>query len=529
MIKSVLTVLGLFVSSFLFSQQNIDVLHYKYEIRLSDKSDTISGTATIDIKFLTASDSVSLDLVTPERSGGKGMLVYTEHDIRHPFIAIVRGNKIILDLSDTAKAGEERQFIIHYFGVPADGLIISRSKFGKRTFFSDNWPNRARHWIPCVDDPADKASVEFLVTAPSHYEVVSNGVLVEEKKIADNKKLTHWKEDIPLPTKIMVIGVADFAIDTSGVVGNIPVTSWVFPENKKDGFYDYAQAKDILAWFIDYTGSYPFKKLANVQSRTIFGGMENASAIFYYENSVTGSRKNERLLAHEIAHQWFGDMVTEKTFSHIWLSEGFATCLANIYLESMYGTERMVTELEEDRLQAIAFAKTTAEPVVDTVSPVMLLLNANSYQKGGWVLHMLRRRLGDSVFHSIIRNFYSAYAGKNADTRDFQKVCEQTSGKDLGLFFQQWLFTAGNPELDIKWEYDAKKKSVVVTVSQLQAKIFQFPLEIELRTAGKPRFHTFDITKQKQQFNIPCNEKIKEIIADPHTSLLFSGTISQRN
>lgn len=520
-------------SACLFSnaQTKIDVLHYKYNITLTDNNDSIYGHAEVVFIARKGSSEIEFDL-----SGGVGNnkdMVVTKASLPYKSTETANifthyNNKLYIKTGNELAADDTLTATIDYKGIPTDGLIISRSRFGKRTFFSDNWPNRAHKWIPCNDDPSDKASVEFIVTAPSHYEVVSNGILREEKVLSGDKKLTHWKEEVALPTKIMVIGVADFAIDTVGIVGNIPVTSWVFPENKTDGFRDYAQAKEVLAWFIDYIGPFPFEKLANIQSRTIFGGMENAGAIFYNEDYIATGQMDERLIAHEISHQWFGDMVTEKNFSHLWLSEGFASYLPNIYLASKYGKDRMDKEMKEDRQQVIDFAKTSDRPVVDSISSYMQLLNANSYQKGGWVLHMLREELGDSLFHASLRNFYSTYAGKNADTRDFQKVCEQTSGKDLGIFFQQWLYTPGLPELDIKWEYNAKNKSVALTVNQLQKNIFQFPLEIMLKTAsGKTHLNTLSINRQNQGFIIPFNEKIIDIEADPKTSLLFNATVSR--
>jgi aminopeptidase N len=346
--------------------------------------------------------------------------------------------------------------------------------------------------------------------------------------LPDNKKLTHWKEDVPLPTKVMVIGVADFAVDSVGTVNDVPVTSWVFPENKKEGFYDYARAKDILSFFMNYIGPYPYKKLASVQSKTIFGGMENAGAIFYDENSVTGKREDEDIIAHEIAHQWFGDMATEKSFPHLWMSEGFATYLSHIYMESKYGTDHLEADMKEDRQTIIDFVKGSNLPVVDSISPLMALLDANSYQKGGWILHMLRRQLGDTIFHKIIRGYYAAYAGKNADTRDFQKICEKESGKKLGIFFDQWFYSPGLPKLDVQWKYDPKKKTVVVTVTQLQKDLFRFPLDIQLQSAsGKSQWQTLSVTKQSQQFSIGVKEKKLQLFIDPRISLLFEGSISQ--
>lgn len=518
-------VLLFFVFAFSFTHaQDIDVLHYKYSIELNDENDRISGTAEIQLKFLQPITSFRFDLVMgkyPE----KGMTA----TVRGEGIANIESEKeaIVIVLSAPATVGTVSTFTVSYSGIPKDGLIISRNKFKKRTFFSDNWPDRAHNWIPCVDKPSDKATVEFIVTAPSHYKVISNGVLQEEKELPANKKLTHWKEDIPLPTKIMVIGVADFAVDNTGEVNGIPVSTWVFTENKTEGFYDFAPAKEILAWFIDYIGPYPYKKLANVQSKTIFGGMENANAIFYYENSVDGRQKEESLISHEIVHQWFGDMATEKTFSHLWLSEGFATYLTHIYLEKKYGTDSLAERMKDDRQKIIEFAKESPLPVVDAQTPYMSLLNANSYQKGGWILHMLRRQTGDSVFRKIIRKYYATYAGKNAESRDFQRICEEELGKKMETFFDQWLYMPGYPDLKVKWLYDKKSKSVKLSVEQKQKNVFQFPLEIGLKGAsGKSKMQTLQVIKSPQQFSIPVKEKIVNVYLDPKTSLLFEGSVS---
>jgi aminopeptidase N len=465
---------ALFLSVNSSAQSKIDVLHYKFSIELNDNNDTIYGQAEIKLKFLTAATSFKLDLVT-QNDKGKGMKIdnVTGPGIRGT-IKSIDSVKIILSSVNAPAFNDTATYIISYHGVPSDGLIISKNKYGHRTFFADNWPNRAHNWIPCVDDPADKASVQFIVTAPSHYQVVSNGIQIEETNLPGNNKLTHWKEDVPLPTKVMVIGVADFAVNRVGDINCVPVYSWVFPENKQEGFNDYAQAKDILSFFINYIGPYPYKKLANVQSKTIFGGMENAGAIFYAENSITGDRREETLLVHEIVHQWFGDMATEKNFSHLWLSEGFATYLEHIYSEEKYGKENFNDNMKAERDEINSFVNTTHKPVVDSVSPFLQLLNPNSYQKGSWVLHMLRRQLGDSVFHKSIREYYATFAGKNADTKDLQKVFENVSGKKLEQFFKQWLYTPQNLQLDITWKYNKTEKNIAVTINYNSLGIFIF-------------------------------------------------------
>ena len=537
---------------FAFTQNNIDVLHYKFNIGLNDANDTIYGVAKIKVRLLKPASDITLDL-TGAASSGKGMklgiikFLNTSSEIRYELTVtnekvegikagintgdnvrgvIFRDEKLRILLGKQMNANDTATLLIPYSGIPSDGLIISKTKYGHRSFFADNWPDRGHNWIPCHDDPADKATVEFIVTAPEHYQVVANGVQIEETSLGNRLKLTHWKEDTPVSTKVMVIGVADFAVNLAGVVnGNIPVYSWVYPENKDKGFYDYAMAKDILPFFINNVGPYGYKKLANVQSKTRFGGLENANTIFYSEGSVTGTRSSESLLAHEIAHQWFGNMATEKSFGHLWLSEGFATYFTILYFENKQGKEAAIKMLKVDRDQVIAYSKESNKAIVDTAeTDYMKLLNPNSYQKGGWVLHMLRNELGDSVFWRSIRKYYSTYAGGIADTRDLQKVFETVSGKNLKEFFDQWLYTAGQPELDIAWQYVGADKILYFEVKQLQQHVFKFPFVFQINGRKEKVF----IDKQVSTFKIKQDQKPTSIIADPDTQLLTGNIIKEK-
>jgi aminopeptidase N len=216
---------------------DIDVQHYVFRIGLSDQSDTIKGDATIQVKFTRDVSTFSLNLVRPGKDG-KGMRISKITDEEGKSLAFSQDNDFF-SVNTSAKKGSDHFYEVTYSGIPADGLIISTNKFGHRTFFGDNCPNRAHNWLPCADYPADKATVDFIVTAPDHYQVVANGLKTEEKELTNHLKLTHWKENAPLPTKVMVIGVADFAVDHTGDIGTIPVYTYVFPENKDNGFKSY--------------------------------------------------------------------------------------------------------------------------------------------------------------------------------------------------------------------------------------------------------------------------------------------------
>lgn len=501
-----------------------DIKDYRFEIDLNDDNDTINCLAVIHLLSLKASGSLLIDLVSV-KDNGKGMraLEVKENGQSLHYTHV----NDLLQINSPFGAGEEKTISIRYKGIPADGLIISKNKYGRRTFFSDNWPNRGHNWLACIDHPSDKAAVDFIVRAPAHYQVVSNGILLEETNLSDKIKLTHWRETNDLPVKVMAIGVAAFAVQYQGAAQNdsfpVNIYSWVYPENRQNGFADYSVAADILPYYINRIGPFPYKKLANVQSKTIFGGMENAGAIFYDESTVTGKGKTEKLIAHEIVHQWFGDMATEADWPHIWLSEGFAAYLSLLYLENKYGTDTLKSELARGRRQVIDFSRKRFRPIVDTaVTDYMELLNPNTYQKGAWVLHMLRKQLGDSVFWEGIRKYYSAYAGKNAVTSDLIKVMESVSGKDLQVFFSQWLERAGYPKLNIRWKYDAVNKQALITVIQEQTgPLFQFPLTILFEGKGGPIYKTTFIKERQTVYTVPMKMPPAKAVIDPDVSLLY--------
>jgi aminopeptidase N len=516
--------------------KSIDVQHYSFAITLNDSSNIIQGTAGIDFIVKQFAPMVYFDLVGINDSTGKGMKVlYVLENNKN--LKFTQGeNRLNIYFDSPLPLDKQKNIRIMYEGVPADGLIIDTNKFAHRTFFADNWPNRAHNWIPCNDHPADKASVEFIVTAPDHYEVISNGILVEESNLRNHLKLTHWKEDMVLPTKVMVVGVADFAVQLDSTINCIPITSWVFPENKDSGFTQYAISKNILPFYENYIGPYPYKKLANVQSKTMFGGMENAGNIFYYQNSVAMNafqlkhqRSTEELFAHETAHQWFGDEASETDWPHVWLSEGFATYMMHLYMEYKYGTDSLKKRMKHERDEVVAFYKERKTPVVDTSSGnnLMQLLNDNSYQKGSWVLHMLRRKLGDEVFQKGIQTYYASYKGKNASTDDFMHVMEKVSKQNLQLFFIQWLYTAGQPVLQGKWKYDVSKKVIEITMKQTQDFIFQFPLEIGIRDSNQTTFKKIDFINRIINISMPLDFKPQSIMLDPDVNLLFEGSIEQ--
>lgn len=498
-----------------FSQ--INVQSYKIDLTVCDSNDTILVREKIAFDYNDFTKEPAFNLASVN-SSGKGMRVSkvlqgtNEIDFSH------KDNVLTLK-NFKVNTNQNIQIEIIFKGVPIDGLVIGKNKFGARTFFGDNWPNRAQNWFACNDHPSDKATVEYVVVAPSQYEVVANGQLIS-KKINKKTVIYHYQSKVVLPTKVMVVGIANLSEKQSGTVVGIPVFSAVYPENEKSAFHDFDLAPSILQFFIDYIAPYEFEKLTNVQSTTRFGGMENAGCIFYDENSINGTRSSENLIAHEIVHQWFGNSTSEKDWPHLWLSEGFATYLTNIYIQKTKGEKAFQTQMEKDRSKVIAFSKRYNHSVVDTnYTDLMDLLNANSYQKGGWVLHMLRTEIGDSLFQQSIRTYYQKYRLSNADSKDFQKVVELVTNRDLDWFFKQWLYQSGQPNLKIDKKLD--QNNVSLSIVQ-QGKVFRFPLTIEFKLKnGQLLIEKIQITDKETSFKKVLSSEVESIRIDPNVELLF--------
>ncbi|MFX0556461.1 M1 family metallopeptidase [Maribacter sp. CXY002] len=495
----------------------IDVQSYLFNLMLNDDSNEIKGEAVIKVDFKNEVEEFTLDLVG--QSGVYGMHITGVFEGDQDANYIFHNNKIII--TPSSKSTTTHTYKVVYNGIPEKGLVIDTTKFGRRSFFGDNWPNLARHWLPSVDHPYDKATIEFRITAPEHYDVLATGKKIEESNLGNGFKLTTYQEPAPVAMKVVTIGVTQFASTLLDVVYDIPVTAWVYPENRLEGFSDYKVASKVLKYFIDNIGSYSFAKLANMQAKTQWGGLENAGTIAYFEDSVTGMNTVEELIAHEIAHQWFGNSATENNWNHVWLSEGFATYFSILYLEHVYGDDKRKDALALDRKQVIDYYKQNQSPIVDlTIKDPMQVLSINSYQKGGWVLNMLRHQLGNDVFWKGIRDYYKKFRNANVLTTDFQKYMEEASGENLETFFQQWLFTKGHPEIEWEWQYEQGK--VKIFLKQIQDHhIFQFPLEIGVLQGDELEIIKATIDQQSQEFIIKSKMRPDQIILDPNYWLLF--------
>ena len=420
-------------------------------------------------------------------------------------------------LNATYQPGDLLRVAVRYHGAPADGLYFKRNKFGDRTVFADNWPDRARHWFPSVDHPYDKAKVDFYITAPARYDVVANGELIETTSRQDGTRLTHWRESVPVPVYCMVFGATEFSIVNAGSAGGINVWHYLFPKDRDRGLTDHGRALRMLEFYTDLVGPYPYEKLALVQSSTRFGGMENSSTIFFDENSYDGTGGLEGTVAHEIAHQWFGDSVTESDWHHLWLSEGFATYFGALFFERADGRDAFVRLMLKNKERYVQDADSVARPVYDPeVKDLFKLLNRNNYQKGAWVLHMLRRVVGDEKFFEGVRDYYRTYRDGNALTEDFRRVMELHAGRPLDWFFRQWIYEPGFPAFDAAWSWDEPSKRLRLKVRQTQpGGLFRMPLDVELKTGDAARREVVEVTGREQTFDFKLESRPQTVAVDP--------------
>lgn len=519
--------------------KNIDIKHYSFELSLSDNTDEIFGNAKIYLLFKKSGlKTFRLDLInkTLERKG-KGMQIdsVTLGNVSVPYIH--QNDEIIINLPHGSVANAEFAVSIKYHGIPFDGLKIGPTRNGDRSFFSENWPNKARHWLPTYDHPSDKATSEFIVKAPSHYKVISNGLLMEESDLGNNVKLTHWKQSVPVSCWLTVLGVADFAVKYVDKFEGKSIETWVYSKDRVAGFYDFEEpTKKVLELFSKYVGPFAYEKLANIQSVNSGGGMETSSAIFYSDKLINGKRdvRLRNVVIHEIAHQWFGNAVTETTWDDAWLSEGFATFFTMLFIEKEYGKEEYEKEIIKSK--NIVFNLIKKNPDFSIVSQRTAekedVTSGLTYQKGAWVMHMLRDMIGENKFKIGIQSYYAKYFNANATTDDFRKEMEKASGIDLKQFFKQWLYQPTHPIINGSWDFEANSKKLTIQLAQTQKGdiLFNLPIEIAYYKKGNaiPTILKMNLSEKQKTQTFSITGELEKVEFDTRNVLLSENVFSKK-
>lgn len=511
-------------------------LNYNVSLSFNERLTEITNART-EITILTVKDNVSqidldfgdlpIDAVTVDKHAAPYERSPDLLKIKLPS-ALRRGSRLIIAVS--------------YHGKPKDGLVLTNDKAGKPSAVGDNWPNRVHHWIPSLDHPSAKATVTFTITVPAGNAVVANGALDRVQRPSKTTRTWTYTESVPIPPYCMIIAVGDFAkLGPPTLKGETPLYYYVPQTDKTFAMQGFAPALPSLQFFSQTVGPYPYEKLALIIGATRFGGMENSSAIVFSStlfdsrpgaamSSVYNIRQDlVDVVAHEIAHQWFGDSVTESTWSDLWLSEGFATYFAGLFIQRHEGEAVFQHYMKDARDKVLAYEQTTRAPIHDSeTEDLFKLLNANNYQKGSWVLHMLRSELGDDTFFRAIRVYYEAHKDATADTEDLRAAFEKASGRNLKNFFASWIYGTGHPVYELSWEWKADTKKVRLVLRQLQTEsAFPNALPLDLITAGGKRRVVLKPTGKQTIEEVRLDETPTSVNIDPENTILKEAHVNQ--
>ncbi len=506
--------------------------HYLVNITLNDQLSEITS-ASARINILVVKRTSALDLDFGDLTTDTVTVNSRPATFRHS------NGKLHVNLAEPANPGTRLTVTITYHGKPKDGLILTKDKDGQPSAVGDNWPDRVHHWIPTLDHPSAKATITFNITAPAREEVVANGRLDHVETTAGGTRTWTYSEGAPIPPYCMIIAVGQFArVEPAGRF--LAPLSYYVPQSERHlaekGFSPTAPS---LEFFSQLVAPYPYEKLAMIVGATRYGGMENSGAIVFTSNLFNRpatdvisqtygiSADNVRLIAHEIAHQWFGDSVTESTWADLWLSEGFATYFAGLFVQRYESEDAFQKYMADAARNIFEYEKTKRTPIFDRDTESLLdLLNANNYQKGAWVLHMLRSSLGDEVFFRGIRSYYETHKGSTATTEDLRAALEKASGRNLRPFFTRWIYDSGHPHYELSSRWLPRTRQLRLVLKQLQpGNAFLDPVPVTIFTPSGTQTITLNPTTKQLLKTIPLTTKPTQIVLDPKDVLLNESTI----
>ena len=381
-------------------------------------------------------------------------------------------------------------------------------------------------WFPCYDHPNDFATSEMIATVDKPLMVISNGRLLETKGNSDNTRTFHWKMEQPHASYLTSIVVGEYAPIEQSYAG-IPIITYVYPHEVEEGKITAARLADTVRFFSEKTGvNYPYAKYAQTMARDFGGGMENITATTQTDQMIHDARTeldqtSDSLQSHELAHQWFGDLVTCRTWAHIWLNESFATYFQALWDEKSLGhDEFLYTDVKgnQDAYYA-AWAQGQRRPIVtNNYSNPDAVFDTYAYPRGGAVLHMLRHTLGEENWWRAINYYLRKYVHQPVETEQLRIAIEEATGQPMDWFFDQWLYKMGHPIFNLTKNYDATAKTLTLTVRQEQkpdpnsdypqATFFRAPVDIEIGAAGKTRVERIMIApKEEQTFSFPVESQ----------------------
>ena len=492
-----------------------DALHYLIKLKIDLDRKAFEGETTVTLASLRDGlAAVALDAeefkVTSVRSDYGDALAFTQSD-----------TELLVTLPKPAKWGERVTFTVAYAGRdPKIGLRFAEATpDNPKLVFSDSWPANVHHWFPCYDYPNDKVTDELVVTVPAGNKVAANGRLVGVTEDKAAGTVTYdWSQDLPHSTYLIFFAAAPYVV-VHDAYKTLPVNYWVYPQDEKKAIPTYGKTPKMIEFFSRTFGyDYPWQKYDQI-SVPSGGGAESTSATAMTQRTMVDEADladfpTIGIVSHELAHQWWGDLITLRSWTHAWMNESFGTYSDYLYWRYDMGEDEGAVNLANKQAAYLREARTRyVRPIVcDRYDKPGDVFDSHSYPKGALVLHMLRSLLGEEAFFKTLSVFLHRYAFEPVDTYDFIRTVRETTGQTLDWFFDQWLFKPGHPVFDIGCQWDPKRKVVALTVAQVQdfsrgIPVFRVPVAIKIVTAKGAATTSVWIKEKAETFEFPAETK----------------------
>lgn len=509
-----------------------DVQHYILRVSFDRAGKTVFGDTTVRLKPLKGNfNSVELDAAALKFDSIR--LEPANKDLQYK----QTGEKIIVTLDKNYAPEDLISLRFRYSAKPNKGVYFVDAEIqdGKTIHDAQIWTQgeaeEAHFWFPSYDFPDDKATSEQFITVQKSETAIGNGEQLETLDNADGTKTFHFKMPVPHSTYLTSFVVGNYT-KVSDFYNNVPLGFYVYPGMESLAQRKYGKTKEMMREFETLTGvSFPYNKYDQTMvSNFNFGGMENITATTMADTEIIMNPDNivEDLVSHELAHSWFGNLVTCRNWAELWLNEGFATYMEAAYREKAYGREDYLRKIRENAAEFFAndAVNNNKHGLYNLLArPDDSIFDTTTYQKGGAVVHTLRETVGTEVFWRAINIYLNRHKFQNVETSDLQKAMEETSGKKLNWFFKQWIYGGGYPKLHVKQNYNNSSKTLNLTVTQKQTadkltpEAFILPMEIEITTARGTKTERIGIKKREESFSLKVDGKPTSVIFDKNEKI----------
>jgi aminopeptidase N len=538
-------------SLFIFCSQKEDIYKRPQQFERSRDYDIqhycINLTFDLDQKEFWGTNTITL---TPLKDGFKECVLDAEE---LSVISVINSAETALEFEQTKKHliiqlckaynyGDEIKFCVEFRATdPQHGLFFDDQSADHPQMVSTvSWPEYAHHWIPCYDYPNDKATHDTIVTVRDAFKVLSNGRLVSVEEDKEKGIRTyHWLQDLPHSTYLFMLAIGPFAVIEDSL-GSLPVNYWVYEQDIEDAKWIFKKTPHMIDFFNSIYGyAYAWAKYDQVISPRMGGGAENTTATLLGEGVIHDKRAEQdfswdRIIAHEIAHQWWGDLITLRSWKHTWMNESFATYSDYLYTNHDRGEDEGAYELLGKKNQYLQEAHTRyMRPIVfDRYERPQQNFDSHTYPKGAAVLHMLRFILGDRPFFRTLKHFLHKHAFQVVDTHDFMVAVKEATGQNMDWFFQQYIFKPGHPVFDISYHWEETSQKLELKVRQVQdtskgIPIYRTPVDIGIITEKGKTSEKVWIDKQEQIFEFAVEEKPLMVRFDEGNHLLKEWTFTK--